>query len=649
VGELLFLKKSIIILTLNFVIFCILLLIPGNVLAAVDHERWLYLGDQKVSSDIQIIAEHDETFINLPFLNKYFHMVSNWVPNNWDPDKGDIYLKFGTFDIKMHEGETAYFVNGEARRLSAAPFARDNQLWFPLQFILRLGLVVKSQTRDRLTLDWEQNYLLRIESVTYQDRPAFLLIGTQTLQAKKYLLINPDRLVLELPGVKAHFTFDTNISANPIVKKVRFSQPEPDLLKLVFDLSRLTGYQIIQEPDKSDQLLVVPNYFVTDVNFINDAVDRKITVLTSAASRFQTQTDKTSNRLIIDFEGATLAAKISQVPGDDKWIKAVRVAQFSPQTVRVVLDLLDSRPCIVSRSRVNPNLIEIKTAMEINRIDWSATELGGKLTIEANGALDEATARSKKPDQLRIDLNGAQFMAGLKAPTIQSSQIKGISLINATPTLARIIIDLNYFIGYDTQTSSDRRRLILNLRSSALIGKAIVIDPGHGGVDPGACGGQGIREKDVVLDVAMRLKDLLEEAGAAVVFTRTDDSFIGLYERSFMANDVMADLFISIHANFNPDSSVHGIEVYHSPDQKNADEYASCVLNELVKSTGLKGLGVKTAHFVVIRETQMPSILVELGFLSNFQEEATLNSSEFKDKAAAGILHGIMDYCQSQK
>jgi N-acetylmuramoyl-L-alanine amidase len=645
----LFLKKSIIILNLSFVIFYIMLLTPKIVLAAGNNDPSLYLEDQKVSPDIKAIAENGATFINLPFLNKYFHIVSNWVPNNWDPKKGDIYLKFGTLDIKMREGETTYSVNGDARHLSSAPFACDNQLWFPLQFILRLGLVVKNQTKDRLTLDWEQNYLLRIESVTYQDRPAFLFIGTKILQAKKYLLTNPDRLVLELPGVKAHFAFDTNISGNPIVKKVRFSQPEPDLMKLVFDLSRLTGYQIIQEPDKLNQLLVVPNYLVEDVNFINNDTGRKIAVSTSAASQFQVQTDKTANRLIIDFDGATLAAKVARIPGDHKWLKAIRVAQFSPHTVRVVLDLSDSRPCIVSRSRVNPHLIEIKTALEINWVSWTPTKSGGKLIIKANGELDEMIRRNKNPEQLQIDLNAAQFMAGMKTPTIQNSQVKEIRLMNVTPTLARIIIDLNYFLHYDTEISPDRRRLVLNLRSSALVGKTIVIDPGHGGVDPGACGGQGIREKDIVLDTAMRLKNLLEEAGAAVVLTRTDDSFISLYERSFMGNYVMADLFISIHANFNPASSVHGIEVYHCPHQKNASGYAAYVLDELVKSTGLKGLGVKTANFVVIRETQMPGILVELGFLSNFQEETTLGTPQYKDNAANGILHGIMDYCQAQK
>jgi len=147
-----------------------------------------------------------------------------------------------------------------------------------------------------------------------------------------------------------------------------------------------------------------------------------------------------------------------------------------------------------------------------------------------------------------------------------------------------------------------------------------------------------------VLEVGLMLKDLLEEAGARVIMTRTDDSFVSLYERSYLANYLLADLFISIHANSNDDSSMQGIEVYHLDGHDEAKSLAQSVMGGLVESTGLNNGGVKQNDFVVIRETQMPSILVELGYLSNYQEESVIDTNEFRQKAAAGLLKGIVSY-----
>ena len=128
--------------------------------------------------------------------------------------------------------------------------------------------------------------------------------------------------------------------------------------------------------------------------------------------------------------------------------------------------------------------------------------------------------------------------------------------------------------------------------------------------------------------------------------TRCDDTFISLYERPFISNYLSADLFISIHTNYHLDLNVRGIEVYHFPGRTESKSLATTVLAELIRYTGLSRLGIKTNDFVVIRETQMPSILVELGYLSNFQEESTIKTTEFRVKAAHGVFQGIIRYYQ---
>ncbi|MGE5582025.1 MAG: N-acetylmuramoyl-L-alanine amidase family protein, partial [Bacillota bacterium] len=198
----------------------------------------------------------------------------------------------------------------------------------------------------------------------------------------------------------------------------------------------------------------------------------------------------------------------------------------------------------------------------------------------------------------------------------------------------------------ESELSANKRQMRVVLKDSPVVNKTFIIDPGHGGQDNGASGKKGTLEKELNLEVSLRLKDLLEEAGAKVVLTRLDDTFISLYERAFLANFLMADFFISVHTNSHPKIQTEGIEVFYYPNHSHARPLATNILDAMVRETGLKKLTVKTNNFAVIRETQMPGVLLELGFLSNPQEELTLSSDEFKNNAAQGIFRGIIDFLE---
>ncbi|GJL57947.1 MAG: N-acetylmuramoyl-L-alanine amidase [Nitrospirales bacterium] len=214
----------------------------------------------------------------------------------------------------------------------------------------------------------------------------------------------------------------------------------------------------------------------------------------------------------------------------------------------------------------------------------------------------------------------------------------------------------------------------------------IVIDPGHGGKDPGALGRKGTREKDVVLRVANHLRDLLAKQGSTKVFmTRETDVFIELEDRATFANTHKADLFVSIHINSHPQTSVKGLEFYHfgeasdpralavaarengTPLEKNAApwqfiladkltdkkiddsrELAWTTKNSLVKFLDafykIKDHGIKTAPFFVLRMTTMPAILAEIAFISNPTEEKLLQSSTYQKRVAKGIFKGLQSY-----
>ncbi|PKN78617.1 MAG: N-acetylmuramoyl-L-alanine amidase [Candidatus Cloacimonetes bacterium HGW-Cloacimonetes-1] len=218
--------------------------------------------------------------------------------------------------------------------------------------------------------------------------------------------------------------------------------------------------------------------------------------------------------------------------------------------------------------------------------------------------------------------------------------------------------------------------------------RTIVIDPGHGGKDPGAVGRKlCVREKDVNMNVALKLKKMLEkELGVTVLLTRPDDRFVSLQERTKYANDARADLFISLHSNSSKASEGKGIEVYYLSTARTTEARAvealensvveefeggkkatakyddlSIILSDILQAEHLEGSntlatqiqqnliagtkahdrGVKQANFYVLRGAFMPSVLIEMGFVSNPMEEQLLACDEYQDRMARTILEGI--------
>lgn len=177
-----------------------------------------------------------------------------------------------------------------------------------------------------------------------------------------------------------------------------------------------------------------------------------------------------------------------------------------------------------------------------------------------------------------------------------------------------------------------------------LKGRNILLDPGHGGNDSGAIGPHlGSLEKTVNLKVSRLLAAKLKAAGAKVDFTREDDRKVSLQERVNSAVHRQADVFISIHHNTNENYRVNGTITYFYSDGEDR-ELANLIQKELVKKTGLNDLKARYGDYFVLRENPQLAVLCELGFLTNYQEEILLNTSEFQEQAAEGIFQGILKY-----
>lgn len=182
---------------------------------------------------------------------------------------------------------------------------------------------------------------------------------------------------------------------------------------------------------------------------------------------------------------------------------------------------------------------------------------------------------------------------------------------------------------------------------SPVSGKTIVLDPGHGGPDPGAVGVTGLLEKVINFQVSMELVTLLQNAGAKVLMTRYSDWNPTLWQRVNLANTSGAHVFVSVHANAHPGSWATGTETYYcswTSHSRHSRQLAASLQRRLAAALGLRDLGVKTAGFYVIANSHMPSALVELGFLSNRGDEALLKRPETPPRAAHALFLGLEDY-----
>ena len=343
--------------------------------------------------------------------------------------------------------------------------------------------------------------------------------------------------------------------------------------------------------------------------------------------------------------------------------------------------------------------------------------------------LDKGSAG--KPGRIVIDIQNAQLGAGIRDITIGDGLLRGVRVALFKAGVVRVVLDTDQIQDYKIFPLSDPAKLIIDVRGDrptelsrlessltsvvnaavpaetakphgreelvkprppkqqpAVISKIrrIVIDPGHGGHDPGAVGQSGLQEKDVVLSIGLKLREKLQkELGLDVVMTRSTDVFIPLEERTAIANKVGADLFVSIHANAAPNRNASGIETYYLNlaktekvaqlaakengtslekvstlqailfdlmanyklnDSAHLAEEVQRALHKTIKSDypDTRSLGVKQGPFYVLVGATMPSILVETAFISNSNEEAHLKDPAFHTLAADGILDGIRGY-----
>ncbi|MCC6543363.1 MAG: N-acetylmuramoyl-L-alanine amidase [Nitrospirae bacterium] len=331
-----------------------------------------------------------------------------------------------------------------------------------------------------------------------------------------------------------------------------------------------------------------------------------------------------------------------------------------------------------------------------------------RIVIDLNSPVTFREKYLPNPDRLFIDLHNTIMGNGINPIQISDGVVTQVRAGQFDKETARVVIELNARAGYKILPLSSPDRLVIDvLRDTAppamehkqrmekddnnniiIPGQTIVIDAGHGGKDPGAIGRSGLKEKDIVLDVALRLRKLVKEKlGVNVIMTRDTDVFIPLEERTAIANTRGADFFVSVHANSSRRAGAKGVETYLLGRATDRDAMATAerennatekslntlqliltdLLNTAKKEESLRlahyvqenmighmetrykvtDLGVKQAPFYVLVNARMPSILAEISFISNPEEEKLLADADHRQEIAEAILKGIRKYIQA--
>jgi N-acetylmuramoyl-L-alanine amidase len=452
----------------------------------------------------------------------------------------------------------------------------------------------------------------------------------------------------------------------------------------------------------------------------------RIIIPLSGQAKYQAARISDPDRIYFDIEGAKLGAKLSapvDVPSGG-YLKAVRMAQNNLDVVRVVLEVTKVKDYSVFEL-ANPDRLVVDVygpgadmAPGAKRSDGTLQTVSSKSPASepALDAPDAPPAASRKTGKnagavanAHADAPNLSASGGAPGP-VPGSSASALAAIPAPRDAKASNTSASKTRASLAATASDGNSAVSLKKAVDAIGPApvpepthigehsltralglkigrIVIDAGHGGHDTGTIGPSGLMEKDLCLDLALRLGKLIEARlpGADVVYTRSDDAYVSLEQRTAVANNSKADLFLSIHANSSDDPKVTGIETYYlnfnaSPGamdvaaRENAlaqsgvhdledlvqkiarnekieesRDFATDIQDSLAKQAGNTehSRGVRRAPFVVLIGADMPSVLAEVSFLSNPADEQSLKKPEARQRIAEGLYHGIETYLHS--
>ncbi|MFA7533731.1 MAG: N-acetylmuramoyl-L-alanine amidase family protein [Tissierellaceae bacterium] len=488
---------------------------------------------------------------------------------------------------------------------------------------------------------------------------------TMFLESSNKLVVDIENALLSLPN-----TLDRPGAVeveDEIIERIQYSQfsYEPSITRVVVTLERYETYDISSSSDGTGLVISFGGNKIGPI--IIEEIDGKQAIVVEGAGYGKMNFIKLRNpeRIVIDFLDSTLLGDTYYSYNYDLgFIKGIRVSQFTADNnyssddkiVRVVLDIKDGiTDPSVKIDNLGDNIAIYPEKSLWENIDYIIDGENSIFTIENLGLTNYS-----------VDMDTSSKNMVVTIPAVHTDLSEGtiiikdnlINKVDVEKDGENIVLNISFGVSVDYALLSKAvdSKIILSLKKNTNIdntNRIIVIDAGHGGKDPGATSVSKRYEKDFNLAMALKLDKKLRELGYNTIMTRNTDVFVDLYERAGIANDANADLFVSIHGNSHTSKTHAGIQVLYCPafnsDFKEVDQhpFAKAMMTALLEGTGAIDKGIiQRPNLVVLRETKMPAVLVEAGFLSNSAEEKLLFTESYQNKIIDSIVKGIENYLE---
>ncbi|MCX7795526.1 MAG: N-acetylmuramoyl-L-alanine amidase [bacterium] len=380
-------------------------------------------------------------------------------------------------------------------------------------------------------------------------------------------------------------------------------------------------------------------------------------ILTSSKLEFSYSYLQNPYRFFVDIFPVNININKVEIPVGISGIEKIRLAKQSDDKIRIVFDL--SGPIRYREIKQEENCIIIIFPPRLKELSLQIDldKLFLKIVSSHRKELNPEIFYLVNPDRIVIDIPNMTLMYDNYINPSIPIDLK-VSQFSIYPPSIRIVVKGGIKNEWQMGEMQEPGTVLLQipiLQFEKVAKPIIILDPGHGGNDPGAIGPSGLKEKDVTLDVVLYMKGLLESAGYRVILTRDGDYNVSqspqnskdeLNARVVIVNNHNSAVLVSVHCNSAYSPIPGGIEVFYYRDDDKA--FAETVCNSLVEITGRYNRGTKRAEFFLLKNTNIPAILVEALFISNPIEEKLLMDPLYRRKIAGGIVTGILRYLEKK-
>lgn len=463
-------------------------------------------------------------------------------------------------------------------------------------------------------------------------------------------LLYDNRLVLDIynADLSSNINFEVPLNTNFSEFRISQFQTAPNsITRAVVQLKEGTNYYVQFSDDRTELIVGFEKNLINNATAYSNNNEDVIEISGKFSPEVVVEKTLSPNQLVIKLPNATLSTAVT-LPINGKFISNVYSADLNGTPV-IYADLKSDVQYTVSKE-------DNKTKITLGEVTYeNITFIENKLIINGNSSIIDLNNISFEDDYLNnnftITINkNIKDLIGFGTIQINNNKISKIDIVH-TDTQTKLIFKTNTYIA--VVSNQDDTNTFFEIKSpKEVYDKIILIDAGHGFDDPGAQG-NGLTEKNLTLAVSQKLKAKLEaNTNIKIYMTRLEDTYPTLQERVIFANEV-ADLFFSIHINSNVSSKPSGTETYfytHSNDNTvgiTSEKVAEVVQTNLIYQLGTVDRGVKENDYYVIKYTNIPAILAELGFISNVSDASLLATDEFLDKCAYGLYLSVVEIFNS--